>query len=124
MGTWSGRISLLAGVSDDFEVIFGLETLVMARAAVVPHLGVVTIFDESCPHMVPIEHKGKGKMLFTLQLKTRLQQGQATHLATLVLSESKGVSVPLVVGELLKKYVGVVPPELPNSLPPRREVDH
>ncbi|ERM97771.1 hypothetical protein AMTR_s00116p00086720 [Amborella trichopoda] len=46
---------------DDFEVILGLEFLAEAKAAVVSHLGVVTIYDDTCPCMALVEHKGKGK---------------------------------------------------------------
>ncbi|KAL4204560.1 hypothetical protein AMTRI_Chr01g132640 [Amborella trichopoda] len=52
---------------DNYRVIFGLELLMMVKAAVVPHLGVVTILAEFCPCMDSFKGKGKGKILFALQ---------------------------------------------------------
>ncbi|ERN02776.1 hypothetical protein AMTR_s00086p00067620 [Amborella trichopoda] len=125
VGAWNGRITLVVVPLDDFEVIFGLEFLATAKAVVVPHLGVVTLYDKLYPCMVPVERKGKGKALSALQVKTRLQHGQTTYLATLVLNEAKEyASVSLVVEELLKGFVDVMPLELLKSLPLRRVVDH
>ncbi|KAL4197055.1 hypothetical protein AMTRI_Chr04g186250 [Amborella trichopoda] len=53
VGTWSRHIVLL---------VF----LALAKPAVVRHPNVVTILDESHPCIVPIERKGKGKMLSAL----------------------------------------------------------
>ncbi|KAL4203774.1 hypothetical protein AMTRI_Chr01g105570 [Amborella trichopoda] len=108
MGAWRGKVTLVAVPYDDFEVIHGLEFPANAKAVVVPHLGVVTICDETC----------LGKELSALQVNVGLQQGQATYLTTLVLNKNKSdIYVPLVVENVLGEFANVMSPELPRSQP-------
>ncbi|KAA8532247.1 hypothetical protein F0562_032280 [Nyssa sinensis] len=61
----------------------------------------------------------------TPQLKTRLQKGEQTYLATLVeIKPDFTVDVPNEVADLLKEFADVMPPKLPKFLLPRRATDH
>ncbi|KAL4196591.1 hypothetical protein AMTRI_Chr04g184000 [Amborella trichopoda] len=126
---WSGRITRVDVPLDEIEVILGLEFRATTKVLVVPSCGATPwcidpLCDELCPCMIPNKCKGKGNVLSALQVKTGLQHGQATYLATLFLNEAKeDASVPLVVEELLKSFANVMPPELPKSVSLRRVVD-
>ena len=63
--------------------------------------------------------------LSALSIDKGLKKGDDTILAALV--EVKPVvkmEVSDCVAELLKQYADVMPPELPKTLPPRRDIDH
>ena len=69
--------------------------------------------------------KGKEPMVSTMQVKHRLKKGEMTYLATIIeVKQDKFVEVPNVVARLLEEFVDVMPPELPKTLPPRRDIDH
>ncbi|ERM97773.1 hypothetical protein AMTR_s00116p00087510 [Amborella trichopoda] len=61
MGAWRGKVTLVAVPYDDFEVIHGLEFPANAKAVVVPHLGVVTICDETCLVWCLLSARARGR---------------------------------------------------------------
>ena len=53
VGEWHGHVDYTVTKIDDFQVILGMDFLVQAKAAPMPHLGVMTVADEAQPCMVP-----------------------------------------------------------------------
>ncbi|KAH7668916.1 hypothetical protein IHE45_11G041900 [Dioscorea alata] len=85
IGAWSGHIDLLVAPLDDFELILGIDFLVLAKAAVIPRLGGVMIMGEAQPCFVTgmqKETKGKEPLLSTIQVENGLKRRKATFLAT------------------------------------------
>ena len=60
-----------------------------------------------------------------MQLKKGVKHGEQTFLVAVCAEERKvEAAVPSTLAPLLEEFRGVMPPELPKRLPPRREVDH
>ena len=72
--------------------------------------------------------KGKNSkipMLSAIAVEKGLRKGDETYLAALVeIKPDVKVEVPDGVAQVLKEFADIMPPELPKTLPPRREIDH
>ena len=69
--------------------------------------------------------KDKEMLLSAMSIDKGLKKGEDTILAALVeVKPAVKMEVPDCVGELLKQYADVMPPELPMKLPLRRDIDH
>ncbi|KAE8661278.1 hypothetical protein F3Y22_tig00116012pilonHSYRG00001 [Hibiscus syriacus] len=98
LGTWKGQVNFSVIPMDDFKVVLGLDFLRQVTAIPMPSFSSVCILEKGSPCMIPTVEAPKEKGRDATQLSA----------IQLVLEENKDV----------------MPPELPNKLPPRREVDH
>jgi hypothetical protein len=132
VGEWSGKVNFLVVPLDDFDVILGNEFFVLAKAVPMPFVGGLLIMDEKQPCFVraargaPHSDKGsKESTLSAMQLKQGLRRGEVTYLAAMrEIKEETWMDVPEEVVEVLEEFGDVMPPELPKTLPPKRNVDH
>ena len=88
VGPWEGKIHVMVVPLDDFQVILGMDFFMKVKAAVVPHLHGLMIYDERSPSFVQasmkkrVDSNGVG-LLSALQIKFGLKKKQPTFLATL-----------------------------------------
>ena len=118
---------------DDFDVILGDEFFVTTKAALLPIIGVMLIFDEKQSCYVLARHvivnsktsKGKESIVSAMQVEYGLEKREMTYLAAMIdFKQDKFFKVPNAIAGLLEELVGVIPLELPKSLPPRCAVNH
>ena len=130
IGDWEGMCSLLCVPLDDFDLILGVDFLLRAKVALIPHLGGLMVLEEKQPCFVQALRakdggKGQPEMLSAIQLKKGLKRGQETYVAALIeIKEGQTMEVPDSVVKILKEFSDVMPAELPKELPPRRPIDH
>ncbi|WKA00341.1 hypothetical protein VitviT2T_018703 [Vitis vinifera] len=130
IGDWKGMCSLLCVPLDDFDLILGVDFLLRAKVALIPHLGGLMVLEEKQPCFVQALRakdggKGQPEMLSAIQLKKGLKRGQETYVAALIeIKERQSMEVPDSVVSILKEFKDVMPAELPKELPPRRPIDH
>ena len=85
VGDWKGTCNLLCVPLDDFDLIIGVDFLLKAKVALIPHLGGLVVLKERQPCFVQALRandgdKGQPEMLSTIQLKKGLKQGQDTYI--------------------------------------------
>lgn len=69
--------------------------------------------------------KDRGMVMSAMSIDKGLKKGNETILVAVVKFKSDvTVDVPNFVAELLKKFTDVMPPELPKTLPPRRDINN
>ena len=130
IGYWKGTCNLLYVPLDDFDLIIGIDFLLRAKVALIPHLGGLLVLEEKQPCFVKALRakdggKGQLEMLSTIQLKKGLKKGQETYVAALIeIKEEQSVEVPNSMVKILKEFRDVMPAEPPKELPPRRPIDH
>lgn len=128
VGSWSGKIDLLAISMDDYDLVLGNKFFKKAKVFVAPHLGGVMINDEVCPCFVSgkaSKSSSASSVLSAMQVKKGVRKGDLTILASLIDNKDNDqIDVPDQVAALLKEYQGLMPADLPKKLPPRRNIDH
>lgn len=111
---------------DDFKVILGLEFFRETKTSVMPSTGTLAMLGNK-PCMIPVLSARVGeKSLSALQAKKGRKRRETTYLVELAgqeIEESSG-TLPKSVKQVLADFEDVMPDELHNKLPPRREVDH
>ena len=78
VGDRKGTFNLLCVPLDDFNLIIGVDFLLKAKVALIPHLGGFVVLEEKKPYLVQaLMAKDGGKsqpeMLFAIQLKKGLK---------------------------------------------------
>ncbi|KAE8699155.1 hypothetical protein F3Y22_tig00110584pilonHSYRG00049 [Hibiscus syriacus] len=131
LGTWKGRVNFSVIPMDDFKVILGLDFLRQVTAFPMPSFSSVCILEKGSPCMIltveaPKEQDRDATQLSTIQLGKGIKKGDIAYMAMLKEDDEieKTDDLPLIIREVLEENKDVMPPELPNKLPPRREVDH
>ncbi|KAE8708553.1 Detected protein of unknown function [Hibiscus syriacus] len=131
LGTWKGRVNFFVVPMDDFKVVLGLDFLRQVIAFPMPSFSFVCILEKGSPCMIPMVEapKEQGRdatQLSAIQLGKGIKKGDITYLAMLKEDDEieKTDDLPLIIREVLEENKDVMPPELPNKLPPKREVDH
>ncbi|KAK9100739.1 hypothetical protein Scep_024169 [Stephania cephalantha] len=131
VGSWEGKINLMAVPLDDFDVILGNDFLHIGSIALMPFLRGLFVMNKSHPCFVPTANTIAGKEstklshLSAIQVKDGLRKGEPTFLAALVETKvGTTVEVPDVVVEVLEDFNDVMPAELPKELPLQRVIDH
>ncbi|WMV37253.1 hypothetical protein MTR67_030638 [Solanum verrucosum] len=133
---WVGKHNLMVMPLGDFEIILGIDFMRKFQFVPFPHLDGMMIMNEGNPGFVKgvypfgkvnkvAKNKDKGMLLSAMSIDKGLKKGDETILVALIeLKPDVTVEVPNCVAELLKHFVDVMPPELPNNLPPSRDIDH
>lgn len=127
LGTWKGQVDFSIAPMDDFQVVLGMDFFEKVRAITMPFCRSMCIMEKGSPCMIPAVEgpPTKGKQLSAMQIAKGVKKGEVTYLATLkeeVAAKDEEVH-PFIV-QVLEENQDVMPTELPNKLPPRREVDH
>ncbi|KAK8948956.1 hypothetical protein KSP39_PZI005193 [Platanthera zijinensis] len=128
IGTWKGQVDFSIAPMDDFQVVLGMDFFVKVRAITMPFCRSMCIMEEGSPCMIPAVEgpPTNGKQLSAMQIAKGIKKGEVTYLATLKeeAAAAEDEEVHPLVEQVLKENQDVMPAELPNKLPPRREVDH
>ena len=125
VGDWKGTCSLLCVPLDDFDLIFGVDFILKAKVALIPHFGGLVVLEERQPCFVQAlrendDGKGQPEMLSAIQLKKGLKQCYDTYVAALIkIKNGQSVEVPDSVVKILKEFKNVMLAELLKELPPR-----
>ncbi|KAK4403116.1 hypothetical protein Sango_1052300 [Sesamum angolense] len=102
VGAWTGKCNLMVVSLDDFDVILGMDFMLLAHA-----MDFVRSVEK------------KHNLMSAMQVKTGLRHGEQTYLATLIEMKLDAVQeVPGEVAELLQEFTDIFPPELPKKSPP------
>ena len=80
IGDWKDTCNLLCVPLDDFDLIIGVDFLLRAKVALIPHLGGLMVLEEKQPCFMQALRakdggKGQPEMLSAIQLKKRLKKG-------------------------------------------------
>lgn len=131
LGTWKGQVNFSVAPMDDFKVVLGMDFLRQVTAIPMPSFNTVCILEKGTSCMVPTVESPNGhlqetKQLSAMQITKGVKQGEPTYLAMLKEKDQPDDTedTPTIIREVLEKNKDVMPAELPNKLPPRREVDH
>ncbi|RVW19037.1 Retrovirus-related Pol polyprotein from transposon 17.6 [Vitis vinifera] len=123
IGDWKGTCSLLCVPLDDFDLILGVDFLLRAKVALIPHLGGLVVLEEKQPCFVKALRtkdggKGQPEMLSAIQLNKGLKKGQETYVAALIeIKEGQSVEAPDSVVKILKEFKDA-PAQAPYRMPP------
>ena len=133
VGECRGKVNFLIMKFDDFVVILGDEFFMATKAALLPFIDVMLIFDEKQPCYILAKRKvgnnktskGKESMVSAMQVEHGLKKREMIYLVAMIeVKQDKFVEVPDAIAGLLEEFVDVMPPKLPKTLPLRRAVDH
>ncbi|KAL0313603.1 UNVERIFIED_CONTAM: hypothetical protein Sradi_5759600 [Sesamum radiatum] len=131
VGSWTGKCNLMAVPLDDFDVILGMDFMLLTSAMVIPYLSGLFIAYANCTSFVQDIYlqdsirsaEKKDTLMSPLQVKNGLRHGELIYLAALIEIKSDVVQeVPDEVAEVLEEFKDVFPPELPKKLPPHWEL--
>ncbi|KAK9671697.1 hypothetical protein RND81_12G048500 [Saponaria officinalis] len=129
MGDWSGQINFTTVLMDDFKLVLGMDFLKRTSTVPMPHLQLLMMMGSKRCLVKVVESvedkKKKGPLISTMQLKKGLRRGEPTYLCSMSLKEDTedGLEEPKV-KQLLMNFQDMMLDKLPETLPPRRSVDH
>ncbi|XP_012852904.1 PREDICTED: uncharacterized protein LOC105972488 [Erythranthe guttata] len=133
LGTWKGQVDFSVAPMDDFKVVLGMDFFRKVMAIPMPCFNSVCILEKGKPCMVPAttgttkEESTQPRQLSATQVAKGVRRGEPTFLAALKEDNppvNKEEDVPPIIQTVLEANQDVMPPTLPDKLPPRREVDH
>ncbi|XP_015166051.1 uncharacterized protein [Solanum tuberosum] len=128
LGGWKGLTDFTIAPMDVFDIILGLDFWYEVNAFISPRLSQLHISDAGGSCVVPLIRVPQSRVhLSAMQLIKGFKRGEPTFLAALVggVGDSIGAAaLPHCVEQVLYNNRDVMPEELPQRLPPRREVDH
>ncbi|XP_049382777.1 uncharacterized protein LOC125847126 [Solanum stenotomum] len=128
LGGWKGLTDFTIAPMDVFDVILGLDFWYEVNAFISPRLNQLHISDAGGSCVVPlIRVPQNGVHLSVMQLVKGFKRGEPTFLAALVRGVGDSIeaaTLPHCIEQVLVDNRDVMPEELPQRLPPRREVDH
>lgn len=140
VGSWRGKHHIRVVQLDHYNVVLGLEFLVKAKIAVVPHMNVLQIMDERSPGFLPCISTAPDSKVADLRKRKRaedlvvsagsiatgLRHGEVTYLALTACTEIEGKKLEIhnELQGLLGGFEDLMPAILPKCLPPRCDVDH
>ncbi|XP_049391610.1 uncharacterized protein LOC125856067 [Solanum stenotomum] len=128
LGGWKGFTDFTIAPMDVFDIILGLDFWYEVNAFISPRLNQLHISDAGGSCVVPlIRVPQNGLHLSAMQLVKGFKRGEPTFLAALVGGVKdliEAAALPHCIEQVLADNRDVMPEELPQRLPPRREVDH
>ena len=128
LGEWAGQTDFTIAPMDVFDVILGLDFWYEVNAFISPRHNQLHISDVGGSCVVPlIRVPQTGMHLSAMQIIKGFKRGEPTFIATLIEdtgSCDEAVPLPPCIEHVLDTNKDVMPAELPQRLPPRREVDH
>uniref|UniRef100_A0A3Q7I7Z1 Reverse transcriptase domain-containing protein n=1 Tax=Solanum lycopersicum TaxID=4081 RepID=A0A3Q7I7Z1_SOLLC len=128
LGEWAGQTDFTIAPMDVFDIILGLDFWYEVNAFMSPRHNHLHISDVGGSCVVPlIRVPQTGMHLSAMQIIKGFKRGEPTFIATLIEdagSCDEAVPLPPCIEHVLSSDKDVRPAELPQCLPPRREVDH
>ncbi|XP_022972955.1 uncharacterized protein LOC111471475 [Cucurbita maxima] len=124
IGDWTGELDLVVVRMDD--VILGMEFLLEHKVIPMPLAKCLVITDRN-PTVIPesIKQPGNLRMISAIPLKRGLAREEPTFMAIPLMEEATTEeTIPNEIKEVLNSYVDIMPESLPQTLPPRRGIDH
>ena len=126
LGTWTREMDIIVVHMDDFNVVFGMDFLLGHKVISMPLAKCLVITDHN-PTVIPasIKQLGNLRMISAIQLKGGLTREEPTFMAIPLMEEmtTKEI-VPNEIKDVLDSYANIMPESLPQTLPPRRGIDH
>ncbi|KAL0302206.1 UNVERIFIED_CONTAM: hypothetical protein Sangu_3114400 [Sesamum angustifolium] len=106
VSAWIGKCNLMVVPLDDFDVILGMDFLLLANAMVIPYLNALFIADQNSTCFVQSTYlqdsvrsaEKKNSLISAMQVKAGLRYGEQTYLAALI--EVNRMSVSKIVNPL------------------------
>ncbi|XP_022975706.1 uncharacterized protein LOC111475733, partial [Cucurbita maxima] len=126
IGDWTGELDLVVARMDDFDVVLGMEFLLEHKVIPMPLAKCLVITDRN-PTVIPasIKQPGNLRMISAIQLKRGLAREEPTFIAIPLMEvTTTEETVPNEINEVLNDYADIMPESLPQTLPPRRGIDH
>jgi hypothetical protein len=135
LGNWRGKVDLLVSTLGGMDCILGMEFITQNNVLIEGHNRLVRIPSKSGivrvkAHELPCvggptihfmlgkawerEHVGGFGMMCVMRVLDEYEPKEATKL----------VASPKCIKQVLEEFLDVMPKELPEDLPPRRQVDH
>ena len=111
---------------DDFDVVLGMEFLLEHKVIPMPLAKCLVITDHN-PTVIPasIKKPGNLRMISGIELKMGLAREKPTFMAIPLMEEATTEeTVPNEIKKVLNSYADIMPKSLPQTLPPRRGLDH
>ncbi|KAL0303558.1 UNVERIFIED_CONTAM: Serine/threonine-protein kinase D6PKL1 [Sesamum radiatum] len=132
VSSWTGKCNLMVVSLDDFDVILGMDFMLLVHAMVMPYLSGLVFADASCTFVQGTylqdsirSVEKKDTLILALQVKNGARHGEQTYLAALIEIKSDVVQeVADELAEVLEEFKDVFPPELPKKLLPRWVIEH
>ena len=126
LGAWTGELDLVVVCMDNFDVVLGMEFLLEYKVIPMP-LAKCLVITDCNPTVIPasIKQSGNLRMISTIQLKRGLAREEPTFMA-IPLMEEVTIEETILdeIKEVLNSYADIMPEGLPQTLPPRRGIDH
>ena len=126
LGSWQGKTDFVVAQMDDFDVVLGMEFLIAHHVIPVPAANSLMIMGED-PCVVPVQNKQPEeiKLISALQFKRGVKRQEPSFVVFMKGGE-EGVEkdIPSAVRDALRSFEDVMLDQLPQRLPPKREVDH
>ncbi|KAK9706487.1 hypothetical protein RND81_07G129100 [Saponaria officinalis] len=129
MGDWSGQLNFTTVPINNFKLVLEMDFLKRTSTLSMPHLqSLMMMGSKPCLVKVvePVEDKKKkGPLISAMQLKKGLKRVEPTYLCSMSMKEDiEDVLKEPKVKRLLMDFQDMMPDKLPETLLPRRSVDH
>ena len=130
---YEGQTDLMVIEMDDFNLIIGNAFMGAAGVGVFPQLGGILIMDKVGASFFRGQRTPSGvedrtfgtEHLSAMQVAKGCKKGALTYLSVMVeVQLDRVVAIPDTMRGLLEQYADVMPKELPDGLPPKREIEH
>ena len=126
LGTWTGEMDLFVVRMDDFDVVLGMDFLLEHKVIPISMAKYLVITDHN-PTVIPasIKQQDNLRMISAIQLKRGLAREEPTFMAIPLMEEMTIEEiVPSEIKYVLDSYADIMPGSVPQTLPPRRGIDH
>ena len=126
LGARSGELNLVVVRMDDFDVVLETNFLIEHKVIVMPLAKCLVIIDHN-PTVIlaSIIQLGNLRMISTIQLKRGLVREEPTFMAIPLTEEvTTEETIPSEIKDVQDSYANIMPESLPQTLPPRRGIDH
>ena len=126
LGAWTGELNLVVVRMDDFDVVLGMKFLLEHKVIPMPLAKCLVITDRN-PIVIPasINQPGNLRMISTIQLERGLAREEPTFMAIPLMEEvTTEETIPDEIKEVLNSYADIMLESLPQTLTPRRGIDH
>ena len=119
-------MDLVVVCMDDFNVVLGMDFLLEQKVIPMP-LAKCLVNTDHNPKVIPVSIKQPGNliMISAIQLKRELTREEPTFMTIPLMEEmATEKTVPSEIKDVLDSYADIMPESLPQTLPPRRGIDH
>ena len=126
LGAWTGEFDLVSVRMDYFDMVLGIEFLLEHKVIPMP-LAKCLVITSRNPTVIPasIKQPGNLRMISVIQLKRGLTREEPTFMAIPLMERvTTEETIPSEIKEILDSYADIMPKSLPQTLSPRRGINH